>query len=52
MDGLRRRLPRIYEQIITIYRTESNKHEEKKKKNLDKQLYTIKKEAEKKRDML
>jgi len=52
MDGLRRRLPRIYERIITVYRTEASKQEQKKRKNLDKQLNAIKAETEEKRGML
>lgn len=49
MDGLRRRLPRIYERIITVYREESVQQEKKKRKNLDKHLNGIKQGTEDKR---
>lgn len=42
LDGLRRRLPRVYQQIMDQYRTEAKKQERKKKQDMEKKLLEVK----------
>ena len=47
LGGLRRRLPKIYDQIMSQYRADAKKEEKKKRKDLERKLVSVKSQTEK-----